>query len=137
MTNDSLIEKLEAKICGNYTAKEAYGRGLDSGLQIAIEIIREHTPEPVSKVQAALESAAEILANFKGEGERTKQEEWEACYAMLFKQMNDLVNAKGAEQPVDCREAFETWCLTNSFHYENGLWKAWQSAWDERAKRGK
>ena len=45
--------------------------------------------------------------------------------------------AKASEQPVDCREAFEKWCLTNSFHYENGLWKAWKAAWDERAKNGK
>lgn len=43
------------------------------------------------QVDQALENASKILANFQGEGLRTKQEEWEACYAMLFKQMNDLV----------------------------------------------
>jgi len=46
-----------------------------------------------SVIDKALKNAAHILANFKGEGERTKLEEWEACYAMLFKQMNDLVQS--------------------------------------------
>ncbi len=42
-------------------------------------------------VQYALEVAAEILNNFKGEG--NKLEEWQACYAKLFTQMNELVQS--------------------------------------------
>lgn len=50
------------------------------------------TTEP-NVIDKALANAAEILANFKGERNRAKIEEWQACYAMLFKQMNDLVES--------------------------------------------
>lgn len=43
------------------------------------------------QIEAALANGAEILANFKGEKDRAKIEEWQACYAMLFKQLNDAV----------------------------------------------
>ena len=38
----SLIEKIKTVIYGKYTEKEAYGRGLDNGLQIAINIVHQH-----------------------------------------------------------------------------------------------
>lgn len=43
-------------------------------------------------VHPALAAAAEILANFKTEG--NKLEEWQACYAKLFTQMNEICNQK-------------------------------------------
>lgn len=58
------------------------------------------TQKPV--IDKALENAAEILANLKNEGERTKLEEWQACYAMLFKQMNDLVAS--TRKPVSVKQ---------------------------------
>lgn len=58
------------------------------------------TPSPaslacseISVVDKALANAAEILANFKGEPDASKLEQWQACYAKLFTQMNDMVNA--------------------------------------------
>ncbi|MHC5536850.1 hypothetical protein ACYOEI_01090 [Singulisphaera rosea] len=60
------------------------------------------TKDPV--IDKALVNAAEILANFKaGEAHEDgslgrKLEEWQACYAMLFKQMNELVT--GVPEPV-------------------------------------
>ena len=38
------------------------------------------------------EWANTILAEFKTEGNRTKEDEWEAAYAMLFKQLNQMRN---------------------------------------------
>lgn len=46
-------------------------------------------PVGMSVIEKALENGAHILANFKPEGDRTKIEEWQACYALLFKQLND------------------------------------------------
>lgn len=51
---------------------------------------REHlAPSKISVIEKALENGAKILADFKPEGERDKQAEWEGCYALLFKQLND------------------------------------------------
>lgn len=87
---------------GNYIYKTAYGAWL--GWKAALLV---RAPKSVSKVESALEAAAEILANYKTQTNKdceAKLHEWQACYAMLFKQMNDLVNAKSAEQPVHhCR----------------------------------
>lgn len=54
----------------------------------------------ISVVDRALANAADILANFKscephtdGTVER-KLEEWQACYAKLFTQMNDLAQSR-------------------------------------------
>lgn len=107
-------------------------------------------PEPVSKVDTALEKAAEILANFKPELKRDKLEEWQACYAMLFTQMNELVNDKKAEQPVGCREAFERWYWKGDVappgeREDDGdyasfnpalAWDAWQAAWKPERESG-
>lgn len=38
--------------------------------------------------------ADKILADFKNEGNRTKLEEWEACYAHLFKQLSAITATK-------------------------------------------
>jgi hypothetical protein len=61
-----------------------------------MEAIRPYlaTREPVSAIGKALENAAEILANFKGEPDASKLEQWQACYAMLFRQMNELVQSR-------------------------------------------
>ena len=64
-------------------------------------------------------------------------ESYEAAKVSGHTQDTHSIEHVATDQPVDCREAFEKWCLTNSFHYENGLWKAWKAAWDERAKNGK
>lgn len=66
--------------------------------------------EPAQPVDRALAKAAEILANFKASEHNTdgtlerKLEEWQACYAMLFKQMTDLVASireRESAQPVE------------------------------------
>lgn len=52
--------------------------------------------ERESSIDKALDQAAEILTHFNRADkpiEGNKLEEWQACYAMLFKQMNDLVSS--------------------------------------------
>lgn len=44
--------------------------------------------------EKALEEAARIVLNLKPEMKRDKAEEWEACYAALFRQLNDVCNQK-------------------------------------------
>lgn len=79
-------------------------------------------PSEISVVDKALENAAYILANFKGEGERTKLEEWEACYAMLFTQMNDLVQLT-KPKPVSSEVTIDAKIkLRDEFIVEKGLW---------------
>lgn len=76
-----LIEKLEA-------ALDRYGYYCEeAGLRTAIAIARQHQAD-------ALQHATDILANFKPEGQRTKYEELEACYAMLFKQLVAVTEQK-------------------------------------------
>lgn len=58
-------------------------------------------------VDTALAKAAEILANFQDEGERDKLDEWQACYAMLFKQMNDLIQSPKQEAIAPLPEEFD------------------------------
>jgi len=55
-------------------------------LALCYELLEVRSEIPV--IHPALANAAEILTNFKGEG--NKLEEWQACYAKLFKQMNDI-----------------------------------------------
>lgn len=50
-------------------------------------------------IDSALAKAAEILANFKGEPHSTKLEEWQACYAHLFRQMTQLVETSRMSTP--------------------------------------
>lgn len=64
--------------------------------RIAVSALKPYfkrEPEPISVINQALEKSAEILASFKGEPDSTKIEEWQACYARLFTQMNDLVQS--------------------------------------------
>lgn len=56
-----------------------------------------------SLIEMALQKGAKILADFKPEGERNKVEEWEACYAMLFKQLNDAVQEIRRLQNIPCK----------------------------------
>jgi hypothetical protein len=57
-------------------------------------------------VDRALEIAAEILLNFKSAEPHTdgtlerKLEEWQACYAKLFTQMNDLVQSSRKQESL-------------------------------------
>lgn len=76
----------------------------ENGLSMGCSKSVSASARPAQPVQSALEKAAEILANFKGEPHSSKLEEWQACYAMLFTQMNDLVNAPKREsgwQPIE------------------------------------
>ena len=63
--DQSLIRKLEAKIYGNYSTHEAYGRGLDSGFQVAIDIIRQHEDKHSEYIQShsKLNVSSEIPAH--------------------------------------------------------------------------
>lgn len=118
------------------------------------------TTEPVSIIDAALENAAEILANFKGEPDNSKLEQWQACYAKLFTQMNELVQSTKSvsvdskrgefapiktEQPDDWMVAFEasfnavlqrSGKTDDTCHFHDvGALKGfvlpiWQDAWD-------
>jgi hypothetical protein len=78
----------------------------------------------MSEIHPALQAAAEILERFlraDAPAERPKIEEWEACYAKLFTQMNDLLRAKVNPQPDDseaCREAEEWEARLAVKHYE-------------------
>jgi hypothetical protein len=59
--------------------------------------LRWNTRAPVSQGEIRFtkeEWADHILANFKTEDNRTKAEEWEASYAMLFKQFTDVCGQK-------------------------------------------
>jgi hypothetical protein len=38
---EALVKESEARISGDYTEQEAYGRGLDQGFQVAIDLIRK------------------------------------------------------------------------------------------------
>lgn len=53
--------------------------------------------EQESKLAQALEIASDILLKFQSShpADRPKIEEWEACYAMLFKQLNNLPKTGG------------------------------------------
>jgi hypothetical protein len=55
-------------------------------------------------VHPALQAASDILERFakSKEAERPKIEEWEACYAMLFKQMNDVYQNYHATAVREC-----------------------------------
>lgn len=68
--------------------------GTEKQMNAMLELLPKSSEQPV---QSALEKAAEILANFKGEPHSSKLEEWQACYAKLFTQMNELVNAPKRE----------------------------------------
>lgn len=70
--------------------------GIPDGLTALVDAANA-TRKPA--IESALENAAEILANFKGEPTATKLEQWQACYAMLFKQMNDLVATRKPVSP--------------------------------------
>ncbi len=107
----------------------------------------EHQPEPVSSIDKALENGAKILADFKPEGERDKLDEWQGCYALLFKQLNDAAQeirrlTTPIEQPDDCRESFEKYAQHMDYDlamrsidplYQDETtdvaWDAWQAAW--------
>lgn len=75
--------KISKEWCLNMAAREDGG---DISAGIPLEQRGEISVHP------ALAAAAEILANFKTEG--NKLEEWQACYAKLFTQMNDICNQK-------------------------------------------
>lgn len=62
-----------------------------SGMEAVLEIIR---PSEISVIDAALEEAAKIVLNLKPEMKRDKPEEWEACYAALFRQLNEVCSQK-------------------------------------------
>jgi len=59
----------------------------------------------------SLEAAAEILERFAEHGSGDKLEEWQASYAKLFQQMNDLVKRDACEDEgcphfgtaIDCK----------------------------------
>jgi hypothetical protein len=101
------------------------------------EVAKQQAPVPES-FDLALANAAEILANFKGceaheDGTlERKLEEWQACYAKLFTQMNQLVQEmhilKSAPKPVSGWQPIETaptdeaksilvWCAGNRCTY--------------------
>lgn len=85
--------------------------------RIAVSALKPYfkrEPEPISVINQALEKAAEILANFKGAPDSTKLEEWQACYARLFTQMNDLVQStKPVSSPVSLEKCAKAiYCVT-------------------------
>lgn len=66
------------------------------------------TTKPVESddINLAFQNAVEILANFKSEGNRTKLEEMEAAYAMLFTQMVPIMeeNKRLKEAVLEAKE---------------------------------
>lgn len=80
----------------------AHEKGEDAqSVQDDCEEFARHGQQREISVHPALANAAEILANFKSEG--NKLEEWQACYAKLFTQMNEICNQKresGGWQPM-------------------------------------
>lgn len=81
--------------------------------------LEQEPAQPVNQatIDKALENAAEILAKLKPEGQRDKLEEWQACYAMLFTQLNASVQERKREMvspdfiladlPEDIKETWE------------------------------
>lgn len=112
--NDTLIDRLceltpdshEAETLEGMLEYVAKKRGWTPGfgrrfISDAINVI--HGARSEISVHPALAAAAEILANFKTEG--NKLEEWQACYAKLFTQMNEICNQK--RESVDLTEIRE------------------------------
>ena len=87
--SNSLIDKLEE-------LRTLYDEPQDlSAVSEALRIVRQHQAEQPSKIRLTkAEWADAVLRDFKTEGNRTKAEEWEASYAMLFKQMIELTATK-------------------------------------------
>lgn len=80
-------------------ALKEYGQQYAAYALAKVESAKHH-PAADSKIPAALENAAEILFKFDREPETSKLEEWQACYAILFRQLNDLVTHRHAGQVV-------------------------------------
>lgn len=49
-----------------------------------------NTEQSSETTDSAMQNAAQILANFKGEPDSNKLEQWQACYAALFRQMQPV-----------------------------------------------
>lgn len=105
-------EKLEEGDCGSNIA-------YNNAIANCIGIIRQHAAKEDDDISKALENGAKILAHFQRKDrpmENNKLEEWEACYARLFKQLNDAAQEifrlktqiEMAQQPVDLWQPIET-----------------------------
>lgn len=92
--SDTLIQKMLA--IADYDNAESEGRSVP--IEQIEEIIREHQASEITVIDQAMANAAEILANFKTEG--NKLEEWQACYAKLFTQMAEMVATKRAQREI-------------------------------------
>lgn len=88
-TLSDITAEMEAE--DNDPVPDAYAKGYADGYKAKALAAGKAQPSEIS-VHPALATAAEILANFKTEG--NKLEEWQACYAKLFTQMNDICNQK-------------------------------------------
>ncbi len=93
--------------------------------------------ESHNSIESALKNAAEILANFKSnepysnatEAERLerKLEEWQACYAKLFTQMTQIVEASQKREISK-----EDWC--SLFRIREHISFAWARLGDSQAR---
>lgn len=92
---DKVIGALQEWSKGCYSLHTAAGDLFEDLLPYLREPKREST------IEKALANAAEILANFKGEPDNTKMEEWQACYAKLFTQMAELAAMKRESGEAD------------------------------------
>lgn len=88
-TLSDITAEMEAE--DNDPVPDAYAKGYADGYKAKALAAGKAQPSEIS-VHPALATAAEILANFKTEG--NKLEEWQACYAKLFTQMNEICNQK-------------------------------------------
>ena len=98
---DMLLEAITEKMANGW----AYGTHPRDKAKIIMEVIKTFPQREAMIVDSALMNAAEILANFKGEPDSTKLEEWQACYAKLFTQMSEIVAMKrGSDTLVEFAE---------------------------------
>lgn len=96
--NQTLIGKAENAAYKAYEKAVAAGKSQYTAMRQGFKAY-EGARSEIPVIDKALANAAEILANFKTEG--NKLEEWQACYAKLFTQMAEMVATKreSGDQP--------------------------------------